>query len=437
MTDPQWQAPGQGAWPPPANGAPPPGGWAPPAAGSGDGSSQPGYGAPQPGSGAPQYGAPQYGAPQYGAPQYGAPQYAPQYGGPQPGWTPPPKPGLLPLRPLGFGTLMWAPFRTLRRNPGPVLGSGLIVQLAIALATVGAFVPFFFAMAGRVDSASAADQDVIMAGAMGGFLLLMLIPLALSVVGTAFLQGIMVVEVASSTLGERLRFGELWRRTARRIWPLIGWTLLVGVAAIIAILAVVLLGVLVGVSFAAATSGAVGGIVATVIIIGFVVLAVAALFVWLAVKLSLVPSVIVMEGAGVGRAIGRSWRLTNGFFWRTFGVEALVAVILNLAAQVVTTPVSLIGGIVIGLVDPTGSGSGVGAIIALYAVSLVLSLVIGAITAVVQSAVVAVVYLDLRMRKEGLDLLLQRHVELRDAGQPVGDPFAPSAAPAAPAPAWT
>ena len=32
-------------------------------------------------------------------------------------WTPPPKPGLLPLRPMGFGTLLWAPFRTLRRNP--------------------------------------------------------------------------------------------------------------------------------------------------------------------------------------------------------------------------------------------------------------------------------------------------------------------------------
>lgn len=409
MTDPQWQAPGQGAWPPPVNGGTPAGGWAAP------GAPQPGYGAPQPG--------------------YGPPQ-PPGYGAPQPGWTPPPKPGLLPLRPLGFGTLMWAPFRTLRRNPGPVLGSGLIVQLVVALTTVGAFVPFFFAMTSRVGSASAADQDAVTAGAIGGFLLLMLIPLALSVVGSAFLQGIMVVEVASSTLGERLRFGELWRRTARRIWPLIGWTLLVALAVIIAIVALVLFGILVGVGFASTTSGGVGGVVATVLIIGVVALAIGAVAVWLAVKLSLVPSVIVMEGAGVGRGIARSWQLTNGYFWRTFGVEALVAVILSFAAQLVTTPVSLIGGIIAGLVDPTGTGSGTGAIIAVYAISMVLSLVIGAVTAVVQSAVVAVVYIDLRMRKEGLDLVLQRHVELREAGYPVGDPFAPSAAPSATAPTW-
>jgi len=31
------------------------------------------------------------------------------------------------------------------------------------------------------------------------------------------------------------------------------------------------------------------------------------------------------------------------------------------------------------------------------------------------------------MRKEGLDLELQRHVEARDAGQPVGDPYLPAA----------
>ena len=50
-----------------------------------------------------------------------------------------------------------------------------------------------------------------------------------------------------------------------------------------------------------------------------------------------------------------------------------------------------------------------------------------------QAALVAVIYIDLRMRKEGLDLELERYVELREAGQPVGDPYAvpePAAAPA-------
>ncbi|BDZ45997.1 hypothetical protein [Naasia aerilata] len=48
----------------------------------------------------------------------------------------------------------------------------------------------------------------------------------------------------------------------------------------------------------------------------------------------------------------------------------------------------------------------------------------GAISAFATSALVALIYIDLRMRKEGLDLILQRHVE---GGDPAADPFAPGA----------
>ena len=51
---------------------------------------------------------------------------------------------------------------------------------------------------------------------------------------------------------------------------------------------------------------------------------------WLGVKLALVPSVIVLEHAGIRTAIARSWRLTDGSYWRTFGVLLLVGVILNI-----------------------------------------------------------------------------------------------------------
>ena len=39
-----------------------------------------------------------------------------------PGWTPPPKPGLIPLHPLSFGTIIGSSFRVMRRNPGPTFG---------------------------------------------------------------------------------------------------------------------------------------------------------------------------------------------------------------------------------------------------------------------------------------------------------------------------
>ena len=40
------------------------------------------------------------------------------------------------MRPLGFGTLLWAPFQVLRRNPKATFGSALIVQGVVALVTV-------------------------------------------------------------------------------------------------------------------------------------------------------------------------------------------------------------------------------------------------------------------------------------------------------------
>lgn len=328
------------------------------------------------------------------------------------------------MRPLGFGTLLWAPFQVLRRNPAPTFGSGLVVQLASAGVSLAIVLPFLFFFISRLEGATEADADPILAGAVGGFLLLLLVPLAVTLVAAAFLQGVMVVEVATGTLGEKLRFGQLWRRAARRIWPLIGWTAMVA-GLVVVVAAVFFVAIVLGITFTATLLGPAGviGVVLVAILIG---LGIAAVGVWIGVKVSLVPSAIVLEGLGVGRAISRSWRLTNGYFWRTFGVEALVQAILSFASQVVTQPISFIGGMLIGLIDPTGSGEGTaGLMVAIVVVSTVVSVLVGAITAVVQAALVAVIYIDLRMRKEGLDLDLERHVERRVDGADLPDPYLP------------
>ncbi|WP_157001481.1 hypothetical protein [Agromyces laixinhei] len=346
-------------------------------------------------------------------PSYGM---APPVGPPQLGWTPPPKPGLLPLRPLGFGTLLWAPFRVLRRNAAATFGTGLVVQLVSVVATLAVMVPFMVFVFSRIDGASAADADAIASGAVGGFILLMLVPLAIALVASAFLQGVMVVEVASGTLGDRLGFGALWKRAAKRIWPLLGWTAMLAGALLAVVLAFVLV-----IVFAAITGPA--ALVVAILVTLLAGLGIAALAAWLGTKLSLVPSVIVLESAGIGTAIRRSWRLTGGFFWRTFGTLVLVGAILYLASQVVVQPVSLIGTILAAVIDPTGSGAAVPITVVTMVVTLILSLLIGAITAVVQAALVAVIYIDLRMRTEALDLDLVRYVEQRDAGLPVADPY--------------
>ncbi|MFB6609554.1 hypothetical protein ACFCVO_04505 [Agromyces sp. NPDC056379] len=416
MSNHDWQAPGGAPAPTPtpdASGTPrfDPSAFPPPVA------APPTSGFPPPTAAAP----PAYG----GAPAPGAPL----------GWTPPPKPGLLPLHPLGFGTVLWAPFKVLRRNPAATFGTGLVVQLVSVVAMMAVFVPFMVFVFSRVESATdSADADALMSGAVGGFLLLMLVPLAFSLIAGAFLQGVMVVEVASGTLGERLRFAALWKAAAKRFWPLLGWTAMVTGAILVAF--ALFIAVIVAATFFDPVT-----VIVTILVMIIAALGVAVVAAWLGTKLSLVPSVIVLEGAGIGTAMKRSWRLTDGFFWRTFGTLLLVGFILNLAAQVVVQPVSLIGTILAAIIDPTGTGAAIAITVVTAVVTLVLSLLIGALTAVVQAALVAVIYIDLRMRTEALDLDLVRHIEQRDAGMATSDPYrAPAAATTNPdpasAPAW-
>ncbi|GAA1059560.1 hypothetical protein [Agromyces bracchium] len=362
-------------------------------------------------------------------PAPGAPT-PPLYGQPAGGWTPPPKPGLLPLRPMGFGTLLWAPFRTLRRNPAPVFGTGLVVQLASAIATAAVFVPFLVLAIGRIESASAEDLDAIMTGTIGWLILLTLVPVAVGVVAGAFLQGVMVVEVASGTLGEKLGFGALWRRAAKRIGPLIGWTLLVSV--VVLGVFVLLAAIVVMTALIAPDPLAIIGVVLVVLLL---LLGLAVLAAWLGTKLALVPSVIVLERAGIAQSVRRSWQLTTGYFWRTFGLILLVGLIVSTVAQTVVQ-VPMLGGTILAVIlDPTAGATYEAVTIASTVVGTVLSILVGAIVAVVQAALIAVIYIDLRMRSEGLDLELERHVEAREAGLPVTDPFEPVTA-GEPTPTW-
>ena len=349
--------------------------------------------------------------PAYAGPAYGS-QPAPP---PPPSWTPPPKPGLIPLRPLGFGTLLGAPFQVLRRNPKATFGSALLVQGAAVLVTllvVGAVT--FFAL-GRVDAAPVEDQDAVEAGAIVAIVLSALIPLALSVVASALLQGVIVLEVARGTLGEKLRMTALWRQVGRRVWPLVGWILLLSAALLVGVL---LVG---GLVFLCAVLG--GGWIALAIMIGvFGGLTLIAAGAWVSTKTAVVPSLIVLERLPIWASVRRSWTLTNGFFWRTLGVLLLIAMIVGVISQIVTTPLSLLFGVATSLIDPNASFEAYIPAGILYVLTILISLVIGAVTAVVQSAAVALIYIDLRMRKEGLDLELQRFVEAAPGSGPA-DPY--------------
>jgi membrane-anchored glycerophosphoryl diester phosphodiesterase (GDPDase) len=338
---------------------------------------------------------------------------------PPAGWTPPPKPGLIPLRPLAFGTILSASFQVLRRNPRPMFGFALLLTGVASLLTIIIVVAVTFFSVLRVQSATENDTPTIVAGVIAVSVLTVVVTALLSVIVSAILQGIVVLEVARGTLGEKLKLRGLWNAARGRIGALIGWALLVtGMV----ILGLVVLGTVIGVMIAVGGSaGVIGGVllgffgIAGAVVLGF----------WLATRLSFVPSVLVLERLPLRDAIRRSWSLSIGYFWKTLGIQLLVNAILQVVSNIISFPLQIVVALMGQIVTPNGElTAGFVPALIVYCATIVVTLVFGAIAAVIQSATVALIYIDIRMRKEGLDLDLRRFVEARQAGDSsVADPY--------------
>jgi len=357
--------------------------------------------------------------PPTGAPQFDGANAAPQYGAAAPTWTPPPKPGLIPLRPLGFGTLLSASLMVLRRNPRPIFGLAILMMGAITVTSLVLVGIVAFASFERANSATGDDVDVVTAGAFMAIVLSALFTLALSMVGGALLQGVVSIEVARGTLGERLTLKELVGALKGRFLALLGWSALLSLATIVGI---VVVAVVAGLLFSLGNEvGALLGILA--MLGGFLILF--AIAVTLGTFLVLVPSALVIERLPLRLAIRRSWSLVTGSWWRTFGLMALVIVIVQVVANVVSAPLSIVATLGGSLINPTGNIETTDTtLIVVTILSSVISLVFSAITIILQSAAPALVYIDRRMRKEGFDLELTRFVEARSVGNTsLADPY--------------
>jgi hypothetical protein len=353
-------------------------------------------------------------------------------------WAPPPKPGLVPLSPMTLGTILGASFRVLRRNPRPIFLVSLIVNAITALVSVlvsgnavTSLTTAFTSLANGSSGSTAQLNGLIFAdfAEFGS--------LALVYIGNTFLQGVVSLEVARGTIGEKLPLQSLLRRSRGRLLPLLGWSfafVLAGFA--FAVIVVLLIALVVGLAVASrGNGGAIAGAVlgSIVVALGGVTLAV-----WIGTKLSLVPSALLIEQLTLGKAIGRSWRLVKGYFWRILGIQLLVAVIISVASSIVETPVGVLGGLFIETTHPTGvsAAAAADAFRQLTYITGVVDAVIRAITTIVASSAAALLYIDLRIRKEGLDLGLIQYMDARQAGVTgAPDPFmVPVASAATPPP---
>ncbi|WP_423181823.1 hypothetical protein [Arthrobacter sp. NyZ413] len=370
--------------------------------------SQPQWGGQPPSDNQPQWGSPpQWGNQPYPGQAWGAPvdprwQAAglPPYG--QPRYIAPPKPGIVPLRPLLFGEIMDGAFQTIRRNAKTMFSSALIVQIISTglsgVASIGFLTMAKVPAGGFTSQAEAMSFFGPVIGMMAGVMAISL----LSAVLSAILQGVLAIPVTRSALNRRTGFKQMWSLARSRILPLVGYGLLLLAGYLAIVVIVVLLGAII-----LASLGPVGLVLA--IPLGLVAVAAC---VWIYTKLMVAPAAITVEELGVFAGIQRSWGLTTGSWWRIFGIVLLVTFMVGVIGSVVQMPISMATGGITAVVSPHASTQQLTTTtIVLTVVSLIVSALVGAVGFAFQTSVAALIYMDLRMRRDGLDLELLRLLE--------------------------
>lgn len=268
------------------------------------------------------------------------------------------RPGIIPLRPLALGDILDGALRAIRFNPQAMIGMAFAVT---AVTTVIAFLVRFFlwnsagtsgfnrnGLVTAFDPASIIDQ-----------------------LGTVILTGLLIHVVGEAVLGRKVTFREAWDAAKGKILPLLGFQILVSVVVIACVLTVI-------------------GILALPYFVYWLV----------------VPAVIVLEKRQVVDAIRRSHALIKGAFWRTLGIILLTTLLVGIVAAILAAPIVGVGALIL-----SATGVDVGDPTLASLLQGVSSLISGVLLTPFSAAVYALIYIDRRMRAEGLDVALIRHTQ--------------------------
>lgn len=306
------------------------------------------------------------------------------------------KPGAFPLRPLTLGSIYDGAFRIIRFNPKATVGAAVMVTAVAMIIPIAITAVLTFTVGVTIDASgetsvddSVADLLAVMA-AYGSLLL----SVVLAMVGVILVTGMIAHVTRAAAVGRRLGLREAWDATLGKRWRLIGLALVINLAFLLMAIAYVGLWVVV-----VLVSPNPWPVVAWGVISGPAFIA---LCCWLWVRFYYLPvPALMLEDIGVFDAIGRGWTLTSRQFWRTFGIALLTIVITQVASSMLTTPVTVIGQLgAIAWLDYAAL-----ILVLTQAIALVIS---NAFVAPFVAAVTSIQYVDLRMRKEALDVELMR-----------------------------
>ncbi|MDT8909364.1 hypothetical protein [Amycolatopsis sp. PS_44_ISF1] len=297
------------------------------------------------------------------------------YGRPGGAWHPQGlgKPGVIALRPLNIGDILDGAITAIRRYPVLVLGVSAVVAVIVAglnLIISLTLLPDFTRVTSLGPGATQQEQLDAVYNLLGSTLLTLIPTLIISILGETFLTGFLTVVMGKAVLGRPVGFRAAMREVAPRLLPLLGLTLLYTLATAVAAVFCLLPAVVPYVFWA------------------------------------LAGPALVLERGTVREAFKRSQRLVSGAFWRVFGILLLAALIGWLITAIIGVPFDLGSGAFSGMFDPQAT------VPHQSAGSLVLQAVGGVIAATIvtpfKALVSVVLYLDQRMRREGMDIELAR-----------------------------
>ncbi|MGW3558710.1 oxidoreductase [Streptomyces sp. NPDC000963] len=327
---------------------------------------------------------------------------------------PAPQPGVIPLRPLGFGEILTAAFATFGRHWKQLVGVaavayGLGLLLVAAASGVG-----YLAVADHVPGVFDLPEDVDPSWDDGLPLLIAfgcvwLVAMVVMLVATAVVSAAVPVVLQEAVLGGRLVFGTVWGRAWARTPAVLGTVLLTALTMLVPVL--LFLGLSVG--LVALMVARDSGPAATLLLFPVLLLA-APLGLWLWVKFAFAPTVAVMERQGALASLRRSWHLVTGAWWRTFGgllVAAVITGFISAAFQQVlgtVASVPLAGG-----PSPESTGELLALVVPIVLVVVAGSLIAQVFSALFPPLVSGLLYVDRRIRRENLAPVLARAAEAR------------------------
>jgi hypothetical protein len=245
------------------------------------------------------------------------------------------------------------------------------------------------------ESENAEIRDIV--DALGATGLTALIGVLQFVVATTIVSALLIVAVDGAVRGQSLNPGQLWARCRSRMPAVLGLALIV----LFALPLVLLVAMLPGVIVVFVPSGEIAGVILMVLGLLLGSLAYVALYFgfW-----AVAAPALLLENLGVIAALRRSYRLVRGSFWRVLGIGLLTAVIAYIIRQLFSIPFAIVGG----LAGALQGGESFLALLIQLLITAVGTVLAGAVLYPFSAGVAALLYLDLRMRREGLDVELMR-----------------------------